>query len=237
MQKPIGKHSNFASLSKYPWKKRFVIRAADIIGFAATSLFGRSIGFEVEGWENLEAIVDAGKQPILVFWHDRILLATYYFRDRSIIVLSSKSFDGEYTARIIQRFGFGAIRGSSSRGGSAAIVEMIKTVRKGYPAGFTVDGPRGPRYQVKTGPILVAKKTGHPMLPFMVEAHRYCSFRSWDRLQVPWPFTRAKVIIGDPIYVDPKANEGEMDGKLAELQRALDELVERGREWRDKGSR
>lgn len=209
-----------------------MIRVADLVGYAMTSLLGKSIRFEVENWEKLEQIIAAGQQPVLVFWHDRILLATYYFRDRSIIVLSSKSFDGEYTARIIQRFGFGAIRGSSSRGGSAAIVEMIKTARKGYPAGFTVDGPRGPRYQVKTGPVLVAKKTGHPMLPFMVEARRYWSFRSWDRLQVPWPFTRAKVIIGDPIYVDPKADEGEMENKLVELQRSLDDLVARGENWR-----
>lgn len=233
MLKPTGKHFDFDPLTKYPWNKRLLIRIADLAGFAVTTILGKLTRFEVEGWECLEQIIADGRQPVLVFWHDRIMLATYYFRDRSIIVLSSKSFDGEYTARLIKRFGFGTIRGSSSRGGSAAIVEMIKTVRKGYPAGFTVDGPRGPRYEVKTGPLLVAKKTGNPMLPFMVEARRYWSFNSWDRLQIPWPFTRAKVLVGNPIFVSPRADDNEMQQKLVELQTSLDDLVERGRRWRE----
>ncbi|CAN5382788.1 lysophospholipid acyltransferase family protein [soil metagenome] len=233
MQKPIGKHFSFAPLTKYSWQRRLVIRFAGLAGYLLTALLGKLTRCEVEGWEHLDGILAAGQQPVLVFWHDRILLATYYFRHKSIVVLSSKSFDGEYTARLIQRFGFGAIRGSSSRGGSGAIVEMIKMGRNGYPAGFTVDGPRGPRYKVKTGPVLVAKKTGNPMLPFMVEARRYWALRSWDRLQIPWPFARAKVIIGKPIYVDPKSDDSEMERKLAELQIALDDLVESGRKWRE----
>ncbi len=233
MQKSTGKHFSFAPLNKYNWKERLVIRLSGAAGYLLTNVLGKLTRFEVDGWENLDTVHAAGRQPVLVFWHDRILLATYYFRDRKIIVLSSMSFDGEYTARIIQRFGFGAIRGSSSRGGSAAIVNMIKTVRKGLPAGFTVDGPRGPRYQVKTGPVLVAKKTGYPMLPFMVEARKYWSLRSWDRLQIPRPFTRAIVMIGEPIYVDPKADDIEIEKKLGELQAALDNLVEKGRIWRE----
>ena len=210
-----------------------LIRSAGVIGYLLTALVGRLTRFEVEGMENIEKVESAGRQPILVFWHDRILLATYYFRNRNIIVLSSKSFDAEYTARIIKRFGFGTIKGSSTRGGRAAMIEMIRTIRnEGYPAGFTIDGPRGPRYKVKSGPLLVTKKTGNPILPFIVEARNRWCLNSWDRLQIPWLFTRAKVLIGKPIYVDPKADEAEMSTKLAALQDALDDLVDRGEHWR-----
>jgi lysophospholipid acyltransferase (LPLAT)-like uncharacterized protein len=233
VQKPTGKHFRFAPLDKYPCKKRLVIRIADLAGYFITSVLGRLAQFDVEGWEHLDEILASGRQPVMVFWHDRILLATYYFRHRGIVVLSSRSFDSEYVARFIQRLGYGAIRGSSTRGGSVALVEMIKMVRNGSPAGFSVDGPRGPRYKVKMGPVLVAKKTGNPMLPFIIEARRYWTLPSWDRLQVPWPFTRAKLILAPPIYVSPKADETETEEKLAELQASLDELVKKGRRWRE----
>ena len=210
-----------------------VIRIADLAGYIVTSVLGRLARFEIEGWENYEQILSTGRQPVMVFWHDRILLATYYFRHRGIVVLSSRSFDSEYVARFIQRLGYGAIRGSSTRGGSVALVEMIKMVRKGSPAGFSVDGPRGPRYKVKMGPVLVAKKTGNPMLPFIVESRRYWTLPSWDRLQVPWPFTRAKLILAPPIFVSPEADETETEARFAELQTALDGLVETGRRWRE----
>jgi lysophospholipid acyltransferase (LPLAT)-like uncharacterized protein len=142
------------------------------------------------------------------------------------------SFDGEYVARFIQRLGFGAIRGSSSRGGSAALVEMIRYARRGAPVGFTLDGPRGPRYQAKMGPILVAKKTGHSILPFIVEAKRYWTIGSWDRLQIPWPLTRARLFIAPPIYVDARARQDAMDQTMAEMQKALDDLVAAGERWR-----
>jgi lysophospholipid acyltransferase (LPLAT)-like uncharacterized protein len=231
--KPSRSQFEFDPLTGYTWKQRLLIRAAGLIGYFLTLMLGKLTRFEVEGMEHLEAIEAAGKQPVLVFWHDRILLATYYFRDRRIIVLSSKSFDAEYTARIIKRFGFGTIKGSSTRGGRAAMVEMIRTIRKeGYPAGFTLDGPRGPRYQVKSGPLLVAKKTGNPIVPFVVEARQYWTLASWDRLQIPRPLTRAKVIVGMPVYIDPEANGPEMERKLVEMQSSLDELVERGTRWR-----
>jgi lysophospholipid acyltransferase (LPLAT)-like uncharacterized protein len=234
VQPPSTKQFNFDSLTGYTWKQRLLIRIAGLIGYVLTFMLGKLTRFDDEGMEHLRKIEAAGRQPVLVFWHDRILLATYYFRNRKIIVLSSKSFDAEYTARIIKRFGFGTVKGSSTRGGRAAMVEMIRTIKKeGWPAGFTLDGPRGPRYKVKKGPLLVAKKTGNPIVPFLVEAKKFSSLRSWDRLQIPWPFTHAKVIVGDPIYVDPKADDLEMGNKLAELQLSLDLLVRKGREWRN----
>lgn len=208
-----------------------LIRLTDIVFWLSIKTLGASTRFEIRGMEHLESIELAGKLPIYSFWHDRILLGTYYFRDRGIVVLTSKSFDGEYIARFIQRLGYGAIRGSSSRGGARALVEMIKEMRSGRPMAFTVDGPRGPRYEAKPGPVVLAKKTGNPMLPFVFQPKRFWTVNSWDKLQVPYPFTSAVLLLGEPIYVDADATDDDVEAKLGELQRALDDLVARGRAW------
>lgn len=206
--------------------QRILIRMADLVFFLCIKFLGTTIKFEVQGDEHLSAITSAGKIPIYTFWHDRIFLSTYYWRNRGIIVMTSKSFDGEYIARFIQRFGFGSIRGSSSRGGVRALVDMIKSMRTGHPMAFTVDGPRGPRYVAKSGPLLLAKKTGNPILPFIIEPKKYWTVNSWDKLQIPRPFTKAKLIFGEPLYVEAKANDDQIQFDLERLQKSLDALVE-----------
>ena len=214
----------FADLSGYSFKQRFLIRAADLVFYLLITVIGRTVRFRVEGWEHWERAVGEGSLPIYTFWHNRILLATYFWRERRIVVMTSQSFDGEYIARFIQRFGYGAARGSSTRGGVGALVEMIRLVKRGCPAGLTIDGPRGPRYIAKMGAVLLAKKTGQPILPFTVNAARYLEVSSWDRFQVPAPFTRADVRIAPPIYVPFDADDEALERKRDELQRSLDEL-------------
>ncbi|HLL13986.1 MAG TPA: lysophospholipid acyltransferase family protein [Pyrinomonadaceae bacterium] len=212
----------FADLSDYSLKQRLIIRAADIAFYALINLVGRTTRFSVEGREHWEAATAGGRPAIYTCWHNRVFLTTYFFRRRGIVVMTSRSFDGEYIARFIQRFGYGASRGSSSRGAVGALVEMIKLVRRGRPAGFMIDGPRGPRYVAKMGAVLLAKKTGAPVLPFTVNAERYYAAPSWDRFQIPYPFTRARVRIAPPIYVPPDADEAALEASRDELQRALD---------------
>lgn len=223
----------FAPLNNFSRRERLSIRAADWIFYALISLIGKTVRFEVEGWENFEQIERDGKIPIYAFWHNRIFLATYYFRNRGIVVITSQSFDGEYIARFIQRFGYGAVRGSSTRGGVGALIEMIRLMKKGLPAGFTVDGPKGPKYIAKTGAILLAKKTGNPVMPFLVETKSFWSIKSWDKLQIPKFFTRARVFIHEPVYVEKDADDAEIENKQKELQSKLDELVESGKQWRE----
>ena len=218
---------HFADLAAYSFRQRVVIRAADLAFYLLIRIIGRTTRFTVEGWEHLEAATrDGGGPPIYTAWHDQVFLATYYFRRRRIVVMTSRSFDGEYIARFIQRFGYGAARGSSTRGGTGALVEMVRLVRAGCPAGFTSDGPRGPRRVAKMGAVLLAKKTGRPVLPFAVCAARRYEVPSWDRLQIPLPFTRAQVIIAPPIHVPDDADEAMLEAKCNELQRALDGLNE-----------
>lgn len=223
LEETVARAYKFADLSSYPAKKRFLIRAADLAFFLLIKSIGRTIRWQVEGWENWEAANRDGRLPILTFWHNRVFLATYYFRNRGIVVMTSQSFDGEYIARFIQRFGYGAARGSSTRGAVGALIEMTRLMRAGSPAAFTIDGPKGPRYVAKMGAVLLAKKTGQPILPFTITAERYWeASRSWDGFQVPLPFSRARVHIAPPIYVSPDTNDEGLEAKRDELQAALD---------------
>ncbi|MEO6050527.1 MAG: lysophospholipid acyltransferase family protein [Pyrinomonadaceae bacterium] len=230
---PIQKDKvyQFASLSDYKLKQRILIRLADLTFYFLIKVLGLFTRFEVCGAENLADIKEAGKLPVLSLWHDRVFLGTYFLRDRGMVVMTSKSFDGEYIARFIQRFGFGAIRGSSSRGGVSALTGMVRSMRAGHPMAFTVDGPRGPRYKAKPGPVILAKKTGNPILPFVLEPYRCWTVNSWDKMQFPRPFTSALAIFGKPIYVDQNADQAEISRKLSELQRSLDDLTEQGKAW------
>ena len=139
--------------------------------------------------------------------------------------MSSRSFDSEYIARFIQRFNYGAARGSSTRGARAALIQMIRAVKAGKSAAFTVDGPRGPIYQAKPGPILLASKSGAPILPFSISLDRWWKLPSWDGLQIPQPFARALVVIGEPIHVSEHDHENELT--LTRLQDALEHLRDR----------
>jgi lysophospholipid acyltransferase (LPLAT)-like uncharacterized protein len=232
MSRSIEQVDRFAPLDQYSVKQRLAIRAADITFYTSIKLIGSTVRFDVRGIENLDLVNVAGKLPVVSFWHDRIFLGTYFFRRRGIVVMTSQSFDGEYIARFIQRFGYGAIRGSSTRGGSRALVEMIKLMRAGRPMGISVDGPRGPRYKVKAGVVLLAKKTGNPLVPFTVEPAARWHLRSWDKMHIPRPFTRALAVIGQPIYVAADADDHEIERKRLELQSALDQLNAEGESWR-----
>lgn len=229
----IDRAYSFANLSSYSFKDRFLIRAADLAFFILINLIGRTVKFEIEGWQNWEVASRNGKIPIYTFWHNRVFLSTYFWRRRRIVVMTSRSFDGEYIARFIQRFGYGAARGSSTRGATGAVVEMVRLMRAGYPTAFTIDGPKGPVYVAKMGAVLLAKKTGHPILPFTITtAKLWVARKSWDGFQVPKPFTHALVGIAPPIFVAPDADEDVLRARRDELQRALDELNQRGEQWR-----
>jgi lysophospholipid acyltransferase (LPLAT)-like uncharacterized protein len=227
----IEKVYTFATLSQYSLKQRVLIRSADWAFYILIKLIGATVRFETQGKEHLDAIENAGNVPIYAVWHDRIFLGTYYLRGSRIVFLTSRSFDGEYIARFLQRFGYGAIRGSSTRGGARGLVEMIRGMRQGLSMGFTVDGPKGPRHEAKPGALLLAKKTGNPVLPFILQPRRFWTLKSWDKLQVPRPFTRAVFIYGKPITVESSASEDDIKLKTDELQGELDHLVNRSNDW------
>ena len=228
----VDRAYSFADLSPYSWKDRLMIRAADLAFFVLINLIGRTMKFEVEGFENHETVTDKGRLPVYTFWHDRILATTYWWRNCRAVVLTSRSFDGEYIARFIQRFGYGAVRGSSTRGAVGAVVEMARVMRAGCPTCFVVDGPKGPPYVAKMGAVLLAKRSGHPIVPVTMALHRLWKLPSWDSFQIPKPFTRAKIFVAPPIYVAADAIDDELERKRAELQLVLDDLNGRAERWR-----
>lgn len=225
MPEEIAQVYRFESLAKYSLGERLVIRLADVAFYALISLVGRTIRWETFGLEQLDTIEAGRQRAILCLWHERLFAGTYFLRHRGIVVITSQSRDGEYIARFLKRFGFGTVRGSSTRGGVKALVEMIRLMRNGLSMAFTVDGPRGPRHEVKTGAVLLAKKTGNPMLPFSVECDRFWTIGSWDRLQIPKPFTRARFIVSAPIYVPEDADDNLIEQKRIELQTALNNMT------------
>jgi len=222
----------FADLSKYSWKDRLMIRAADLAFYFLIRFLGATAKFEVEGWEHHDAVTNSGGLPIYVFWHERIMMTTYWWRNRKIVVLTSQSRDGEYIARFIQRFGYGAVRGSSTRGAVGAVLEMARLMRAGCTMCFVVDGPKGPRREAKMGPALLAKRSGHPILPVTMALRKHWTLKSWDLFQVPKPFTRAKVFVAPPIYVAADAGETELAAARDQVQAVLEDLDRRSDEWR-----
>lgn len=217
-----------------PWQ-RLQIFLASWIGYLAILFIGRTMRWEVFGWENWEAAREVGKGLIYTFWHREIFSACWFWRKRGIVVMTSRNFDGEYIARIIQKHGYGAARGSSTRGASRALLEMIECHKNGLDTAFTIDGPRGPRFVAKRGSVLLSKASGAPILCFHVALRKAWLFsKSWDLFQIPHPFSQAAMFIAPPLVVPSEADEEQQDVRLREVQATLDELRRRGEEWASK---
>ena len=184
------------------------------------ALLCRSYRWTIEGSEHYDAVVASGRQPILALWHGRILPGLHYFRHRGVVVITSQNFDGEWIARILRRFGFDTARGSTSRGGVRALVQLRRAMAAGRPAAFTVDGPRGPARVVQPGVAFLAGITGNPVLPYHIEASRHWTLRSWDRTQIPKPFSRVALVIGPPIGVRDSSEAAIAEG-LRDVAQAL----------------
>jgi|SRR6266540_7370912 len=138
------------------------------------------------------------KQPLLcAFWHNRLFVMPHvferYFSERSGAALTSASKDGEFVAAFLRRFGIRPIRGSSSRRGAAALIEMKRATDEGYLVGITPDGPRGPRYQLNPGVVKLAQMTGGSVLPIHVDYSRFWRLASWDGFMIPKPFARVEI--------------------------------------------
>ena len=205
--------------------RRKRVEAALISGFGVPVIeaLGGTYTWIERGVEHLDAIKGRGRQPIYAFWHGRILASTLYHRDRDIVVITSENFDGEWVARIIRRFGYDTARGSTSRGGSRALVQLRRELRAGRPVAFTVDGPRGPARVAQPGAAWLASATGHPILPFHIEASASWTVNSWDRHQVPKPGSTLAIVMGPAIEVPAHATESQIDDACRTLERVLEE--------------
>ena len=199
-----------------PWQRGKAAAIATAAHPVAVVL-GRTVSWKVDGAEHFDGLVREGRAPILALWHGRILPATLYWRGRGIVAMTSENFDGEWVARLMARFGFRAARGSTSRGGSRALVQLRRELAAGHAAAFTIDGPRGPAGVAQPGAVWLAGATGHPVLGFHIEADRVWTARSWDRALIPKPFSTVAVAIGEPFDV-----HGTSDATVEDARRTLE---------------
>lgn len=205
------------------FSRRLQARLIAFVAYPLLAVLCRTYRWRIEGAGHYQTVVDAGRQPILALWHGRILPGLHYFRNRGIVVITSQNFDGEWIAGILHRFGFGTARGSSSRGGARALVQLRRDLSVGRPAAFTVDGPRGPARVVQPGAVFLAGATGQPILPYHIESDRFWTLKSWDRTQIPKPFASVVLVIGGPITVED-TRQDTLEQRRADLQAALERL-------------
>src|SRR5438445_2162951 len=201
--------------------KRLLARLIACAGYPIIAALGSTFRWRAEGAEHLDAVAHSGRQPIIAFWHGRILPATVYFRRRGIVVITSENFDGEWIAGIIERFGYGTARGSTSRGAVKALVQLKRDIAAGKPAAFTLDGPRGPAKAAQAGALWLAKATGNPIIPFPMQADRYWTANSWDRTQIPKPWSTVAIAIGEPIEIAADADDDGIESARQDLEARL----------------
>ena len=194
-------------------------------GFLVIRLIGPTLRVAVSFEEGAPASLET-RPMILSFWHNCIFAAIYVWRNLQIRVMSSDSFDGEWTGRIIRKFGFVKVRGSSSRGAVRALLGMRKEIGQNSTVAFTIDGPRGPRYVAKPGPVLLARATGAPMVAFHIAIENAWTLNTWDKVMIPKPFSRALLRISRQIFVAAHADDAQRERFHAELQAALDRVRE-----------
>ena len=178
------------------------------------------------GVENIDPLKRDGKNWIFSFWHNNISIAIWVLKNQNLISLVSASSDGEIAARLIQAMGNNPVRGSSSKGGIKALLSMIKLIKKGANGAITPDGPRGPKYEMQSGAIILAQKTGLPLIPLHIEATRQWVFsKSWDQHKLPKPFSTIIVGYGKPFHIPRQLKDNESESARADFEKSMMENV------------
>ncbi|HUO33815.1 MAG TPA: lysophospholipid acyltransferase family protein [Candidatus Acidoferrum sp.] len=202
------------------------------IVYGVIRMIGPTLRLEILGIQNAVQIPHGGEPGIGVFWHRCIFPAAWVWRDRGIVILNTVNFDGQWTRRVIERLGFGTAQGSSSRGGVEGLTVMAECLERGRHVGFTIDGPRGPRYVAKPGPVILARRTGRAISVFHIGVERGYTFeKSWDLFRVPFPFSRTVMFVAPPIRVPVHADAETMKAKQEEMQRALERVRDCAEAW------
>ncbi len=200
--------------------------AAGILGTAAIATLMAGVRYEVEN-EPEHGLRRDGKPLLGLCWHGHLLVFAYYHRHAGLATLISQSRDGEYIARVTERWGYTVVRGSSSRGGTGALREMVRVMRAGHSLAVTPDGPRGPRRKLKPGALLAARLSGVPVIPTAAAATRAWWLGGWDRFLVPKPLARVRLVYGEPRTIPRDADDAMLATVGLELEAELNALTAR----------
>lgn len=178
-----------------------------------------------EGTEHFEQFRRRGEGVVFVFWHGQLLPLVHYHRNEGVVVLVSEHADGEYITQVILRHGFGAARGSSTRGGVKGLKGIVRAARSGSDLAFTPDGPKGPRHEFKLGALVAAQLTRRPVVTVAAGADRAWYLGSWDRFMIPKPFSTIRIRYGAPRWVPRDADEDILKGIALEVEAELKEFT------------
>jgi lysophospholipid acyltransferase (LPLAT)-like uncharacterized protein len=215
----------FPGRQRFSLGQRIVLRIIIAAGYGFIRVIGPTLRVRVSREEGAQESVNQ-RPLVLNFWHAGIIPATYLFRDCGIRVMSSNSYDGEYMGRIIRKFGFVAVKGSSSRNAVRALLGLRRALKEGWAVAFSIDGPRGPRYKVKPGPVTLARSSGVPLATFHIAVERAWVLNTWDRLIIPKPFSRVLMRFGKLIPVPADASDEDLESYQQQLQDSLDRVCE-----------
>ena len=221
----------------FTWTQRLTLAIVPRVVWALITLLGRSWRFEVLAEEGVTPAFHGfdPSREIYCFWHQCVFACAWYYRSTHATILISQSFDGELITRTLELFGYRTVRGSSSRGGGEGLLALRRVLDENTPAIFTADGPRGPIYRAKLGPIKLAQMTGAPIGSFHLQPEKAWTMRSWDRFQIPKPFTRIAVSWGHWTIVPEDASSDELEAKRQQLDIALERARSRACEHLAKG--
>jgi lysophospholipid acyltransferase (LPLAT)-like uncharacterized protein len=210
---------------KWSLRQRIELSIIIFFGYSIIRLLGPTLRIAVSYEDGAQDRLDA--RPLIAsFWHSCMIPATYIFRDMGIRVMSSFSYDGEYMGRIIRKFGFVAVKGSSSRNPVRALLGLRRALQEGWTVAFTLDGPRGPRHKVKPGPVALGRSAGLALTTFHAAVEKGWTLNSWDRMVIPRPFSKVLVRVGKLIQVPTDATDEDLARYSDELQATLDRVCE-----------
>ena len=227
----VGAHYD-TRLPELPWLRRAQIPFIAAAVYGVIRLLGPTLRYEVLGWHHEEAVYASGKRCSWAFWHRVIIPIVWWHRNHGTVVMNTTAFDGQWTRKVIEWLGFGTAQGSSSRGGLRGLAVMARRLEEGMDCAFTIDGPRGPRYVAKPGPVMLARKTGCPVMVFHIGVDRGKTFtRTWDHFLLPMPFARTVILFAPPIYVPADADSQMLEAKHAEMQKELERVRDIAESW------
>ena len=219
-------------LPELPWSRRIQIPIIAAVVYGIIRMLGPTLRYEVLGWQHAERVYAAKKQCIWAFWHRIILPIVWWYRNHGVVVMNTTAFDGQWTRKVIEWLGFGTAQGSSSRGGLRGLAVMARRLEEGLDCAFTIDGPRGPRYVAKPGPVMLARKTGCPIMVFHIGVDGGKTFeKTWDHFLLPKPFARTVILFAPPIFVPSDASGEIMEAKHAEMQGELERVRDIAEGW------
>jgi lysophospholipid acyltransferase (LPLAT)-like uncharacterized protein len=218
--KPVTTHSQ----PRFTLPQRLILAFVPRIVWVLLWIVSRTWRFEIIAEDGSTPVLEGQKTGtgIYCFWHQCVLPCTIYFRASHGVILISQSFDGELITRIVRLFGYDAVRGSSSRGAKEGLLGLKRVVDGGRPAIFTADGPRGPIYQTKMGPVKLGQITGAPIGAFHLEPEHAWVMHSWDRFLVPKPFTRICVSWANWTHANPDLAQEDFESKRQQLNAAIE---------------